>query len=233
MGLVVQKYGGSSVADVEKIRHVARRVIKTKNAGNDVVVVVSAMGKTTDNLIALAKQIMEHPPERELDMLLATGEQVSIALLAMAIHAEGHRAVSLTGPQVGIVTDPLHGRARIHTIRGDRVREALREGYIVIVAGFQGTTIDGQITTLGRGGSDTTAGSAGSGAEGRLLRHLYRRGRGLHRRPTGGSQRPTTGGDHLRGDVGAGQSWSQGASLPFGRAGLEVSRPSAGALYLY
>jgi len=157
MGIIVQKYGGSSVADAEKIKHVANRIVRTKEQGHDVVVVVSAMGKTTDELIALAKSISPNPPEREMDMLLATGEQVSIALVAMAIHELGHEAISLTGPQVGIITDSSFSKARIRHVNTDRIMESLRQGKIVVVAGFQGVTMDGHITTLGRGGSDTTA----------------------------------------------------------------------------
>ena len=149
--------GGSSVADAEKIKHVANRIVRTKEQGHDVVVVVSAMGKTTDELIALAKSISPNPPEREMDMLLATGEQVSIALVAMAIHELGHEAISLTGPQVGIITDSSFSKARIRHVNTDRIMESLRQGKIVVVAGFQGVTMDGHITTLGRGGSDTTA----------------------------------------------------------------------------
>src|SRR5215831_1878790 len=158
MGLIVQKYGGSSVADAQKIRNVARRVVKTAKGGDGVVVVVSAMGKTTDGLIRLAQKVTPTPPEREMDMLLATGEQVSIALLAMAIHARGHKARSFTGEQAGIRTDAAHTRARIVGIDGDKVRRALDDGYIAIVAGFQGVASEaGDITTLGRGGSDLTA----------------------------------------------------------------------------
>jgi aspartate kinase len=157
MGLIVQKYGGSSVADAEKIRGVARRVVETTKAGHGVVVVVSAMGKTTDGLIRLAHEVTPTPPEREVDMLLATGEQVSIALLAMAIHALGHKARSFTGEQAGIRTDAAHTRARIVGIDGDKVRRALDDGYVAIVAGFQGVTEEDNITTLGRGGSDLTA----------------------------------------------------------------------------
>jgi aspartate kinase len=157
MGLIVQKYGGSSVADAEKIRGVARRVVETAKAGHGVVVVVSAMGKTTDGLIRLAQEVTPTPPEREMDMLLATGEQVSIALLAMAIDALGHKARSFTGEQAGIRTDAAHTRARIVGIDGDKVRRALEEGYVAIVAGFQGATDADDITTLGRGGSDLTA----------------------------------------------------------------------------
>src|SRR4029453_4316645 len=159
MGLIVQKYGGSSVADAQKIRGVARRVVETAMAGHGVVVVVSAMGKTTDGLIRLAHEVTPTPPEREVDMLLATGEQVSIALLAMAIHALGHKARSLTGEQAGIRTDAAHTRARIVGIDGTKVRRALDDGYVAIVAGFQGVTEEDDITTLGRGGSDLTAGA--------------------------------------------------------------------------
>jgi aspartate kinase len=157
MGLIVQKYGGSSVADAEKIRGVARRVVETAKAGHGVVAVVSAMGKTTDGLIRLAQEVTPTPPEREMDMLLATGEQVSIALLAMAIDALGHKARSFTGEQAGIRTDAAHTRARIVGIEGDKVRRALDEGCVAIVAGFQGATDADDITTLGRGGSDLTA----------------------------------------------------------------------------
>ncbi len=157
MGLWVQKYGGSSVADPEKIKGVARRVIETAKAGHRVVVVVSAMGKTTDSLIRLAHEITPAPNERELDMLLATGEQVSIALLAMTIETLGYRARSFTGEQAGIRTDRAHTRARIVGIDAEKVRRALDEGHVAIVAGFQGVTAEDDITTLGRGGSDLTA----------------------------------------------------------------------------
>jgi aspartate kinase len=157
MALVVQKYGGSSVADAEKIKAVARRVVEAAKGGRGVVVVVSAMGRTTDGLIRLAHEITPRPPERELDMLLATGEQVSIALLAMAIDALGHKARSFTGEQAGIRTDAAHTRARIVGIDGEKVQRALDEGCIAIVAGFQGVTEEDDITTLGRGGSDLTA----------------------------------------------------------------------------
>jgi aspartate kinase len=157
MALVVQKYGGSSVADAEKIKNVARRVAKTKDEGNEVVVVVSAMGHTTDNLIKLAYQISEHPTDREFDILLSTGEVVSSTLLAMALGNLGNQAVSLTGAQAGIQTDSSHSRARILRVDTKRVVSELKKGNIVIVAGFQGVTGRRDITTLGRGGSDTTA----------------------------------------------------------------------------
>jgi aspartate kinase len=157
LALVVQKFGGSSVATAERIMAAARRAIRAHQAGNQVIVVVSARGDTTDELIELAHQLSENPPAREMDMLLATGEQISIALLAMAIHTLGQRAVSFTGAQVGIVTDSTHTKARIKSISTTRMREALEEGNIVIVAGFQGIDENDNITTLGRGGSDTTA----------------------------------------------------------------------------
>ena len=157
MGLVVQKYGGSSVADSEKIKNVAQRIVERKKEGNRVVAVVSAMGDTTDELIDLADEITDAPPKREYDMLISTGEQISVALLAMAIHELGEEVISLTGHQVGIITDDLHSKAKILKIESDRLEEELSEDQIVIVAGFQGVTIDNEITTLGRGGSDTTA----------------------------------------------------------------------------
>jgi len=157
MALIVQKYGGSSVANVERIRHVARRVVKKKKQGNQMVVVVSAIGDTTDELVELSQQITKNPNEREMDMLLSTGEQISVALLAIAIHQLGHKAISFTGPQVGILTDKSHTKARILDINTERIRKALRDDQIVIVAGFQGKTVSEEITTLGRGGSDLTA----------------------------------------------------------------------------
>lgn len=157
MALIVQKYGGSSVADAEKIRNVARRIIETKEQGNNVVAVVSAMGDTTDDLIELSKKISPRPREREMDVLLSTGEIVSSTLMTMAIHSMGHNAVSLTGAQAGIETDSTHSRARISNINPKRILKELKNGNIVIVAGFQGITKNKDVTTLGRGGSDTTA----------------------------------------------------------------------------
>ncbi len=157
MGIIVQKFGGTSVADPEKIHNVAKAVIKEKENGNDVVVVVSAMGHTTDYLIKLAKEVTKNPDSREMDMLLSTGEQVSIALLAMAIQAHGYNAVSMNGQQVGIITECIHSKARIVDIKTEKLQKHLKEGKIIVVAGFQGVTPDGEITTLGRGGSDTSA----------------------------------------------------------------------------
>ncbi|TCN48995.1 aspartate kinase [Rhodococcus sp. SMB37] len=158
MALVVQKYGGSSVATAERIRRVAERIVETKKAGNDVVVVVSAMGDTTDELLDLAQQVCPAPPVREMDMLLTSGERISNALVAMAIHSFGAEARSFTGSQAGVITTGSHGKAKIIDVTPGRVRAALDEGSIVLVAGFQGVSQDSKdITTLGRGGSDTTA----------------------------------------------------------------------------
>jgi aspartate kinase len=157
MPIVVQKYGGSSVADVAKLQKVAEKVVASRRAGNDVVVVVSAMGKTTDELLALAHQVDESPPRRELDMLVSTGERVSMALLSMAIQKHGVEAISFTGSQSGIITNDRHFDARIIEVRPHRVEDELARGKVVIVAGFQGMSYKREITTLGRGGSDTTA----------------------------------------------------------------------------
>jgi aspartate kinase len=155
--LIVQKFGGTSVADPERIRAVAEHVAFTKRHGNDVVVVVSAMGKSTDNLIKLANDVSSTQPAREMDMLLTTGERISMALVCMALADLGIEAVSFTGSQVGIITDTVHTKAKILEVKGDRAREALAQGKVCVVAGFQGVSTDREITTLGRGGSDTTA----------------------------------------------------------------------------
>jgi aspartate kinase len=158
VSLVVQKYGGSSVADAACVKRVAQRIVDTKSAGHDVVVVVSAMGDTTDELIELAEQVSPSPPGRELDMLLTAGERIAMAVLAMAIHDLGVQARSFTGSQAGVITDAAHGRARIIDVTPGRIRSALDAGAVAIVAGFQGVSEDSKdITTLGRGGSDTTA----------------------------------------------------------------------------
>jgi aspartate kinase len=157
VALIVQKYGGTSVADPDRIKAVADHVAFTRQHGNDVVVVVSAMGKSTDNLVALANQVSGVHPGREMDMLLSTGERISMALVSMALAGLGIESVSFTGSQVGIITDTSHTKAKIVEIKGDRVRSALSEGKVVVVAGFQGVSTDQEITTLGRGGSDTTA----------------------------------------------------------------------------
>jgi aspartate kinase len=156
-GIVVMKFGGSSVADAERLKRAARRIVAQREAGNRVVAVLSARGKTTDELIRLADEVSAAPDPREMDMLLSTGERISCALCAMAIHDLGHRAISLTGSQAGIVTDTSHTKARILDVRADRIATALDEDLIVLVAGFQGVSTASNVTTLGRGGSDTTA----------------------------------------------------------------------------
>lgn len=157
MGIIVQKFGGTSVADPQKIHNVARAALREQANGNQVVVVVSAMGHTTDYLVSLAKEVTETPSPREMDMLLSTGEQVSIALLSMAIQAEGGKAISLNASQVGIITESVHGMARILDVKTEKITKNLEKGRIVVIAGFQGITPDFEITTLGRGGSDTSA----------------------------------------------------------------------------
>ena len=157
MGIVVQKYGGSSVADVQKLQQVAQRIMRTREQGHDVVVVVSAMGDTTDDLLAIAKQVSANPERRELDMLLTTGERISMALLSIAIRELGGDAISFTGSQSGIITNDRHVDARIIEIRPFRVQDELARGKIVVIAGFQGVSYRREVTTLGRGGSDTTA----------------------------------------------------------------------------
>lgn len=157
MGIIVQKFGGTSVADAECIKRVAQRAIRTRQEGHQVVLVVSAMGRSTNKMIGLSQEITETPAPREMDMLLSTGEQITISLLAMALQEMGQPAVSLTGPQAGIVTNSVHGKARIEHIDNDRMTRELAAGKILVVAGFQGVSEDGEITTLGRGGSDTTA----------------------------------------------------------------------------
>jgi aspartate kinase len=156
-GTVVMKFGGTSVADAERLKRAARRIVAQREAGNRVVAVLSARGTTTDELIRLAEEVSEHPDPREMDMLLSTGERISCALCAMAIHDLGHRAISLTGSQAGIVTDSSHTKARILDVRAERIETALEEDLVVLVAGFQGVSTNRDVTTLGRGGSDTTA----------------------------------------------------------------------------
>jgi aspartate kinase len=157
VSLIVQKYGGTSIGDIERIKRVAERIVQAKSEGHDLVVVVSAMAGETDRLLSLAAQVSDAPDERELDVIIATGEQISIGLLALAIQQRGHRARSFTGSQVRIQTDTAHTKAKILSVEVDRVRLALREGAIAIVAGFQGVTAEEEVTTLGRGGSDLTA----------------------------------------------------------------------------
>ena len=157
MGIIVQKFGGTSVANAEKIRLAAKRVIKTVENGHQVVVIASARGKQTDELIADALELNPNPPAREMDQLISTGEQQTVALFAMALENMGHKAVSMTGYQIKMMTDRTYSKARIKSISADRIQKHLDDGKIVLVAGFQGINEDGDITTLGRGGSDTTA----------------------------------------------------------------------------
>ena len=157
MAVIVQKYGGSSVSDAEAIKRVAKRITEARRGGDDVVVVVSAMGDTTDELIELANQVSPRPPEREMDILLTAGERISMSLLAMAISNLGYKAKSFTGQQAGVITDESHGKARIVAVKADRIHQALGDGNVAIVAGFQGVNASNDVTTLGRGGSDTTA----------------------------------------------------------------------------
>ena len=201
MALIVQKFGGSSVADPESIKRVARRIIETKNAGNDVAVVVSAMGDTTDDLIDQALSIDSNPPAREMDMLMTAGERISMSLLAMAIHAAGSHAYSFTGSQAGFMTDAQFGTAHIKAVKPDRVRRALDKGSVAIVAGFQGVNEGGDATTLGRG--------AGC----RHLRNLHRRRWRVHRRSAYRADRPSHSRHRLRIDAGNVVLRFQGAGI--------------------
>ena len=161
MALLIKKFGGTSVGDVKKIKAIAQSICQSKEAGNDIVVVVSAMGSSTDYLNHLAESISNNPNSRELDMLLSTGEQVTISLLSMSLNEYGIPAISMTGSQVGIITESIHGKARILDIKTERIKNYIDQGYVVVVAGFQGSTLSHtgtlEITTLGRGGSDTSA----------------------------------------------------------------------------
>src|SRR5881398_1871105 len=211
MSIIVQKYGGSSVADVSRIRQVAERVVRTRQNGHDVVVVVSAMGDTTDDLLALAKKISANPNRRELDMLLTAGERISMALLSMAIRELGGDAISFTGSQSGIITNDRHVDARIIEVRPFRVQDELARGKIVVIAGYQGVSYRREVTTLGRGSRH------GCRPRRRVLRDLLGCGRRLHRRPTrrlGGAARR---GVVVRGDAGARGSGRQSAERASGR----------------
>ena len=201
MATIVQKYGGTSVAGPDEIKRVAGRIVRTAEAGNGVCVVVSAMGHTTDELIELAGKVSADPHPRELDMLLTAGERISMALVSMAINDLGHEAVSFTGSQAGIVTDTRHGKARIVEMRRGRVHEALDEGKIAIVAGFQGVSTSSDVTTLGRGGSDTTAVALAAALEADVVRDLHRRRRRLQRRPANRPGRAQAAPGLVRGDA--------------------------------
>ena len=229
MALIVQKYGGSSVADAEKIKNVARRVAESA-AGHQIVVVVSAMGKTTDGLLGLARQITAAPDPREMDMLLATGEQVTIALLAMALQALGFKARSLTGAQVGIRTDRAHTQARITRITAERVRAALDAGDVAVVAGFQGTERSGRDHHARPRRLRPHRGGAGRRAQGRRVRDLHRRRRRLHRRSQHRARRAQAPARRLRRDARDGEPRRQGAAGALGGVRQEVRRPGARAL---
>ena len=186
------KFGGTSVANAERIKRAARRIVAQREAGKRVVAVLSARGKTTDELIAMAEEVSPHPDPREMDMLLSTGERISCALCAMAINDLGHRAISLTGSQAGIVTDTSHTKARILDVRADRIREALDEDRIVLVAGFQGVSTSRDVTTLGRGGSDTTAVALAAAIDAEVC-EIYTDVAGrVHRRPADRARTPAS-----------------------------------------
>jgi aspartate kinase len=193
MALIVQKYGGTSVGNTDRIKNVAARVAQYREKGDKIVVVVSAMSGVTDNLIKLAREIMPLPDEREMDVLLATGEQTTIALTAIALHSVGVPAVSMTGAQAGIMTDGVHTKAKIQNITPKKVHDLLNQGKVVIVAGFQGETPEGQVTTLGRGGH-----RARRSVESRSLPDLHRRGWRLYGRPPDCDQRAEAGRNFLR-----------------------------------
>ena len=230
--LVVQKFGGSSVAGADRIKRVARRIARERAAGNDLVVVVSAMGDTTDELLGLAAAITDEPDPRELDVLLATGEHQSATLVSMALHALGVGAISLTGPQAGITTDGTYGRARIAGIEPARVRKELEDGKVVIVAGFQGqsarSATDQEMTTLGRGGSDTTAVALAAALRADRCQ-IFTDVKGIYtadpRLVPGGPPAPR---HRLRGDARAGPPGRPGHAGPGGRAGLGQRRRHRG-----
>ena len=214
--IIVQKYGGTSVGTTERIQAVADRVVRAKEDGFDVLVAVSAMGDTTDDLLAMAKQIAPVPNPRELDMLLTAGERIAMSLLAIAINARGCKAASYTGSQAGIITDTQHGAARIVEIRPKRILESLGEGNVVIVAGFQGLSTNYDITTLGRGGSDTTAVAMAGGRRRRGLRDLHRRAGRVHRRSADRAGRAEGRDDLVRGDARARRRRREGPEFAVG-----------------
>ena len=230
MALVVQKYGGSSVQDADRIKKVAERIVRTHKEGNDVVVVVSAMGDTTDELLDLAEQVSPGPPPREMDMLLTAGERISNALVAMAIHALGAQARSFTGSQAGMITTSKHGDARIVQVTPHRLRDALDEGSIVLVAGFQGVSQDSKdVTTLGRGGSDTTAVALAAALEADVC-EIYTDVDGIYSadpRIVPDAQRLDT--HHLRGDARDGRVRREGPAPARRGVRPPLRRPAAGA----
>ena len=219
------KFGGTSVADAERIKRAARRIVAKREAGNRVVAVLSARGKTTDELIAMAEEVSPAPDPREMDMLLSTGERISCALCAMAINDLGHEAISLTGSQAGIVTDTSHTKARILDVRADRIIEALDEDKIVLVAGFQGVSTSHDVTTLGRGGSDTTAVAVAAALDAEVCEIYTDVARRLQRRPAARSRRPQARRRVLRGDARDGGLRRRGAAAALGRIRTHARRP--------
>ncbi len=231
MPIIVQKYGGTSVDGVDRLRVVADRVVRARDAGNDVIVVVSAMGQTTDDLARMAKDIAPDPDPREMDMLLTAGERIAMALLGIAINERGCRAASYTGSQAGIITDTAHGQAKIIEIRPKRILEALDAGNVVIIAGFQGLSSAYEITTLGRGGSDLTA-VAMAAAVGAEVCEIYTDVGGVMTAdPRLVPGRPTDRTDRLRRHAGARRSRSQGAPVAF-RGARPAERPPAPRAFL-
>ena len=216
MSLLVQKFGGTSVGSLERIARVAARVRRARERGDDVVVVVSAMSGETDRLLGLARSIQERPTPRELDVLLSTGEQVTIALLAMTLQESGCAARSYTGHQVRIGTDSAHTKARIVHVDDQRIRSDLAAGSVVVVAGFQGEDEDGNITTLGRGGSDTTAVALAAALGGRRVPDPHRCRWRLHHRSTSRARGKASRGAHIRRDAGAREPRSEGSADPIG-----------------
>ena len=223
MSIIVQKFGGTSVADSKKILAAARKAIRAQKDGHQVVVVVSAMGRNTDRLVDLARQITDEPPAREMDMLLATGEQVSVALMAMAIHSLGHRAISLTGGQIGIMTDSIHTKANIRSISTERVCKALDEGNIVIAAGFQGIDEVGRHHDAGPRGSDTTA-VALAAALGATCAKSTPTSTASTRPIPGSCPGPADRPDQLRRNAGDGDGRGRGDAQPVDRVRQEVPR---------
>ena len=223
MSLVVQKYGGTSVGTPERILNVARRIIATQEAGHRVVVVVSAMSGVTDNLLRMALEVSLVPNERELDVLLATGEQTTIALTSMAINGLGKKAVSLTGAQAGIITDGFHTKAKIANITPRQIRQILKTT-IVVVAGFQGETSDGRITTLGRGGSDLTAIAIASAIKADICQ-IFTDVDGVYTcDPRIVNTRPENPGDFLRRNAGNGEQRREGNAIAVGRVRQKIRR---------
>ncbi len=222
MSFIVQKFGGTSVGNPERIRNVAARVAESHRAGHKLVIVVSAMSGETDRLLKLAREVNPEAAAREVDVLLATGEQQTIALLALALHGLGIPAISMTGAQAGIITDKIHTKAKILNITPKKVHEALDSGHVVIVAGFQGQNDDGHITTLGRGGSDLTAIAMAAALKADNVRNLHRCRRRLHRRSARRAEREEDQRNLLRRDARAGQPRRQGHAGPLGRVREKV-----------